>query len=317
MVAIVMGRINWGLERDQRGHRDYGITWKCRTTHYDDGPATVLLCPDLPQVGSTWQFGNESDPWAHCWPDWTIRPVYTDEIGVYWIVSQTFSTRPLRRCQDSSIEDPLLEPPDISGSFVEFTEEKTKDRHGKPLRNIAFERIRGPLAEFEDSRPNVIIRMNSLYLNLGDMKDYLHHVNDAEMWGLEKRMIKLSRMQWQRQVYGVCNYYFTSTYEFDINFNTFDKEYTHSGKRCLRGWSQGTYEEAPANPDLIDGATGLPLYKLPRMYEYHRDVSEEIVETDLDSKGRPVAISGEDTYETQIEYYDEANLLELGIPAFW
>lgn len=316
MVAILKGRLDWELLRDVDGHREYSIAWLVRTTGLDDGPGTVMLCPELPQIGSYWAFGNESDPWAFCMPDWSVQRVNRREQDIWWTVLQTFSTRPLRRCQDMQIENPILEPPDISGTFLKWTEEVKKNKDGALVRTSSHELVRGPLMEFDKNRPTVTIRINTLNLDLETFSDKVDHVNDSRLWGLDPRCVKLSNVSWQRQLYGMCNFYFTKTFEFEVDKRTFDRNYPDIGHRVLKGWAPGSrWAHARIDPDALDSTFGnLPAWLNPANFEIYKDINGENTEVFLDGKGRPLA-DGADIVEGTIEYYPETNFLELGVPS--
>src|SRR5262245_17458663 len=135
MGATVVGRLGWSLARDSEGFREYKLKTRVQVDDTSDGPATVLEAAGLPVIGSTWAFGNEADPYCWCRPDALITPYVTNERHVLWDVEQKFSNRPFNNrgtdgCADQSVDDPLLQPMKMSGSFVKYTEEATRDKDG-------------------------------------------------------------------------------------------------------------------------------------------------------------------------------------------
>jgi hypothetical protein len=316
MSGTALGRTDWNLTVDQDGHRDYKIKWLVQTTSTDDGPAAILLAAGLPAIGSTWAFGNDFDSYAYCWPNWVVNPVITKERGNLWTVEQTFSTKPLKRCQDTQIENPLMEPPRLSGTFFKYTEECQKDRHGNMLKSTSHEMFTGGLIEFDANRPTIRIGINTLFLPLELFCELMDSVNDTPLWGLDERKIKLSNVTWERKLFGVCSYYYSVDYEFDVNFKTFDRRLVDQGKHCLRGWSPGsrTKSESKLDPDAIDPDTGEANHLNPKNFEVYKDLNGENTICLLDGKGRPIE-DGEEPHEIVFEKYDEANLLTLGIPS--
>jgi hypothetical protein len=316
MSSLVVGIVDWGSRRSTDGHRDYGITWLVRAVNYDIDPSEIYNAIGLPQIGDQWAFGLGSDPWALCHPDWDISTVVRGEPNLYFLVAQTFSTRPLRRCQDTTIEDPLLEPPDIGGSFVKYVKEIKRDRFDQIPMMSSHELVKGSLMEFDHGKPTVSITVNHATLDLPLFTSLQDHVNDAMLWGLDPRMIKLSNTTWQRRIYGVCNYYFRKTYEFDVDFKTFDREFVDIGSRVLAGWCPGTNVSPPIDPDAADPTTGgLPKWLNIANFEHYRDVNGDIIEEiPLDGKGRP-AFNLDDQAVGTISFYEEGNLLALGIPS--
>lgn len=293
MAATLVGLADWSCTRDRDGYKDFQAVWKIKTSDPEDGPGTVLACPGLPAIGSPWSFGNDTEPWVFCRPDATVRKLLqNDEKTHWWRVEQVFSNRPLRRCQTSSIENPLDEPPDISGSFVKYVREAAFDKDGKPFKNSAHERLRGKFLERDYNRHTISISMNILTLPLSLYAPMVDTVNDAPLWGLSPRMVKLSNVIWSRKLYGTCTYYYTVTYEFDIDFQTFDRLVPDEGTKVL----------APGgDPDN------------PADFIAYKDKLAENSRVFLNGAGEPVK-PGDPPANILIQHYTESNFLALGIP---
>lgn len=313
MAAYVLGRINWGCRMDNDGHRNYGITWLVETTDPLDGPAIVFFAAGLPSIGSYWAFGNDTDPWAYCWPDWTVDCVLKGEPGTLWEVGQTFSTKPFKRCQDQRPENPLAEPPRLSGSFVKYSKQATEDRHGKPIRSASHELIRGPMVEFDENRHNVNIEANFPYLPLGFIAPMMNTLNDAPLWGLPKRCVKLSGCRWTRQVYGQCAFYFTVGLEFDVDANTFDRKIASEGNKVLSGWSLNDPQSDRLDPLAITAPLLAPNHENPCFFEQFKGRNGENLRAFHDQYGRPVEDIA-DVHKITVEKYKESNMLLLGVP---
>ena len=295
MSGVLTGEFGWGLTRDKEGHRDYKIKQRVRTTDSDDGPATVLSTPGLPLIGAPWAYGNDSDPWAFCWPTLTItKDGPKEEKGTFWIVENTFSTKPLSRCQDESIEDPLLEPDRVSGSFVKRMKEAIKDRHGDPIQSSSHERFRGKMVEVNDDRHSVSVEQNIADLDLDVSTSMQGTVNDATLWGLAPRKILLANVSWSRKLYGVCTFYYTRTLDFEIDFDTFN--------RVIPDW--GTKVLAPLGNQYN-----------PADFVMVKDLLDENApdRVPLDGAGNMVA-AGANPFEHVFEIEDESNFLLLGVP---
>lgn len=292
MSGLALGRVDWNGTRDADGHRKYWIKWLVKTTSVLDGPANVFNAAGLAAPGSTWGYGGDIDLWAFCSPELKVEPTVKNEKSDLWYVEQTFTTQPFKRCMDTTIEDPLDEPPKISGGFVKYTEEATQDRNGQALKYSNHERIRGPLVEFDKNRPSVHIEMNVLSLPLILFSEYYDAVNDSTLWGLGPRKIKLSNAQWERKLYGTCSYYYTVKYDFDISFKTFDRKIIDEGYKILR---PGGDPDDPA--DFIVA----------------KDKRGNNIKVPLNGAGEMLGL-GEDPFEIDVERYDEVNLLLLDIP---
>jgi len=303
MSSAVLGMLEWGLGRNKEGHREYTAKWLVESTDPDDGPQTILNTPGLPAIGSPWAFGNDSDASALCWPDWKFQMMTPGEPCVLWICEQKFTTEPLSRCQDTQIENPLDEPPRLSGSFVKYTKEARFDKDGNAVKNSSFELFRGKQVERDYNRPTVNIEFNSLSLSLGLFSYAMDTVNDATLWDLEARSIKLSAVSWQRQLYGTCSYYYTIGYEFDVDFEKFTRKIVDEGNKVIRGqWIEGVWTADGG----IDKAN-------PQNYIQFKDVNDENTRVFL-KDGEPLS-DLDDPVELTFDFYTESNLLALGIPS--
>lgn len=310
MSGTNKGRIDWSLTRDQEGHRDYKLRSLIVTTDLADGPKTAFLAAGNPAVGAIWSYGNDSDPWAFCWPTANITPIVVKEPGYWWILENLFTTRPLKRCQDSQIENPLAEPQGLSGSFVKYTRELERDRFGRLVLSSSHERIRG--LEVDANRPSVVVEQNVSALGIGTFAAMVDHVNDATLWGLPPRTVKLSNVTWSQKLYGTCTYYYTRRFEFDIRYETFDFiDIADTGFRKFDKKRFADTEENRADPTKFvlakDGLGGNPPQKIL-----------------LDGNGDPLTITGPLTgtggfsitpvFLNPIQAYGEVNMLALGIP---
>lgn len=261
MPPILLGPTKMEGNRASDGHREYTVIWRVLTSRHD-GPATVMQTSGLPRPYSLWSFttgtpiGNydgtitDVDLWAWCQWDLKATPQITDEPTRLWLVEQKFSTRPPgKMCREVQVEDPLLEPQKISGTFVKYTEEATQDRWQSDIVNSAHEQIRGPQVEFDKNRPQIRIEQNVPVLQLELFTPMVDTLNDAPLWGLPRRCIKLDNVSWERKFYGTCHVYYTRNLEFsvrtklayvreigrDIVVSDFDRDILDEGTKVLNG----------------------------------------------------------------------------------
>jgi hypothetical protein len=162
----------------------------------------------------------------------------------------------------------------------------------------------GPMMEVDENRPTVTISWNSLANQLSTYTPYMDTVNDATLWGLAPRKVKLSGGSWERKLYGICTFYYTTTLEFHIHPRTFDRKIPDYGNYCLRKELRGgTIAECDA------------LRKDWRNIEQYKDRNGENAKCFLDGHGRLLPPSMNSTpVEVNAEFYDEKNFLLLGIP---
>jgi hypothetical protein len=307
------------MTRSAEGAREYKLISRIQALT-TDGPAQVMYASGLPMVGSYWAFGGDVDPWAYCTPALTITPEITGEPNKYWTVEQTFATptggKGPTRCQDANIEDPLLEPPKISGAFNRYDERVEFDRNGARIKSSSHEQITG--LTMDGTRPTVVFEWNSPILDLAGMAALINTLNDRSMWGLTSRKIKLNGITWSRQMYGLCNYYYTKRFEFEVRYDGFDDDkILDTGFRCLKGvWvpPAGTSNAAPTW-DQDDDADKDDSTHFIRVKDYLDDPNPMRVPLDgnggrLTDPTTPVFIPG-----GAVEYYDESNFLAYGVPS--
>lgn len=288
MTTELKGPTKWTGNRDEYGYRSYTVTFRVISNSSGDGPAQVLQTSGLPRPGDTWEIGNDFDPWAWCRPNCEITPVVSQEPNFWWDCTFNFSSKPPnkdnQRCADTEVEDPLLEPPKISGSFVKYTEEAWQDRFGRPIVNSAFEQIRGNQVEFDRNRATIHIEQNFAVLDLGLLSAFGNAVNMFPLWGLGRRCIKLSNANWERKFKGACEVYFTRILDFDVNYETFDKDVLDEGTKVLNGhWDNGSW--------ILDNINGQPPNpKNPQHFIRFKDRHGENTRVILNGQGLPAGI---------------------------
>lgn len=312
-TPTLVGPLAQRFHRDEDGHRYYEIDWHVKTNGYFDNIAHILSSWPLFAVGSpfnlstAWPTVTGTDAWAFCTPQLNIAP-HRDvtEFGPHesFVVTQYWSTKQSWRCQTAPVENPLLEPADITGDFVHETRTTRVDRFGKPLRYPNFEPITGPATEYKYSYPTINITFNSSTLPLSTYVQLINKVNDADLWGLPRRTIRFTDAKWSRKIYGTCFYYFTTTYTFEFDINGFDKE-------------------VPAEGTLAYSGTGN--LKDPRSFTQAKGITDENQTVPLDYLGRELVFiqldaNGEPEYAypqaiLKPEVHAEGNLLLLGIPS--
>lgn len=329
----------WSGDVDEDNYRTYKVTHLV-LSQGGDGPANVLRCPGLPRTGSPWIYGNDVDVWVWCRPNKTVQ-LHNGKQGeirgrtghdIIYAVESTYSNKPLKQCHEYSFEDPILEPPKVSGSFVTYQEEATHDRFNRPIVSSSWEQIRGPSVEFDRSRPTVEISMNVLIFSLPLVAAMMDTVNDSMLWGLYPRMIKLSRVSWERLFYGECYVYYRLNLGFDVNYDTFDRIVQDEGQKVLSGyWNPSnlsqwvvrvvgdTYAD-PLNPNHFIKAVdpdGNPMHMV--LDGYGKPAGTLITSVDPRT-GQPSTGANPECSEIGnilIQRYHESNFLLLGIPTIF
>jgi len=303
--TLVPGQRTWKLKRDRDGHREYTIVHIVRVPEAApgsaEGPATVLQTPGLPLPGSTWDFDNDLDVFAYCKPDAEVSILEEREgdPAILYKVEQTFSTRPDKRCQDTQIEDPLLEPPRVRGGFIKYTVEATHDRNGDPILNSAHEVVRGPGVEFDKNRHSISIEQNvASWQDVVDATKLIDCLNDNVLWGFPSRCVKLSNVSWEKRFFGSCSVYFSRVLEFDVSTRTdpdtndvvsgFDRELLDEGTKVLKGrWSETTGNWVLTKIPNAVGVLVDPDPDNPTHFQRAKDRNDENCRMPLDGHGLP------------------------------
>lgn len=306
MSATVLGRYGWSATRDEEGHRTYQLVNLVYTSATTEGPYAAMNATGLVTPGTAWSIGTDADAYALCWPNLEARPHQVeDEPNVWWLVEQTFSTKPFKRCQDTAIESPLSEPAKISGSFVKKSKVVETDRNDDLIKSSSHELVLGITKD--SSTPSVVIEYNISSLDLDDLCAIIDTVNDATLWGFDPRCVKLSNIVWSRNVYGTCSYYYTRRFEFDIDPETFDEK-----KVVDRGFK---HFDIKRYPDAT--GTGDARRDDPNNFIVNRDVNgiELPEQLYLNGFGDILDDIHNPVYLPTIELYDETNFLLYGIPS--
>lgn len=314
---INQGSYRWRMTRDEAGYREYQLGIRVMAEP-EDGPANVLRTPGLPVPGYPWAIRNDFDFWAWCRANCTVDPEADDdgEPTQVWGLGFTFSNKPPtpqnNRCHDQEITDPLLEPQKVSGGSTRFQKEAQYDRFGNPIINSAFELIRGPNVEFDANRPTVRIEQNVINLQLGLLASMVDSINDAPLWGLDQYRIKFSNYTWDRKYYKLCSIYYTRVLDFEITFDSWDRDVLDEGTKALRGhWGLGGAEGDGWVLDDIGGQPPDPFN--PGHFDKYLDRKGTPGRCILDGLGVPIEAVA-DAGAIHVEYYPSTNFLLLGVP---
>lgn len=318
--SIVGGPRVWEGSRDEEGYRTWKITHLVMTDDQADGPALALQTPGLPIPGSIWSFGNDLDVWATCKLGAEVKPYPSNKLPIMqYEITQTFSNKPDgKKCKDQQIEDPLLQPPKVSGNTQTYQEEATTDRFGNKIVNSAFEQIRGPQVEFDKNKHVVNIEMNVPELRMDFVLGFIDHVNETELWGNPPRTVKLTEWSWEVKYYGTCYKYYTWKFKFDVDLRTFDRQILDEGTKVLRGdWVRDP--SSIRYTDYVSASDADP--NNPSDFVKFKDWNGENSRVILNGAGVPIDTgigTGTDSPLTEgiiaVEKYEEANMLLLGVP---
>lgn len=318
MTARLLGPLSFNRRDDEKGHRTYTVT-NLVEVDPGDGPQIAGDCPDLPRPGEIWNYGNDFDVWATCKPDKAIT-IHQEQQGDHptvFRVEQRFSTKGSDRCQDNPVGDPCLEPPGISGSFVQYERQPIRDRHGNILLTSSKE-----LLQVIETRANATVRIEQNVYDLQlPLLTYMLNIaplNAHYLWGMKPRHVKLASASWSHKLSGSCNSYYNRVLDFEVSFEGHDQEYVDKGTRVLDGkWTwNSTTEQYDWTLKKIGGKK--PRAAVPSSYIKPFDVQgRPLEEVTLDGKGGPLLTDNfEDLVTITPEIGGESNMFLLGIPAY-
>jgi hypothetical protein len=287
----MVGRLDWKASQTDEGHREYDIDFLIHTDDPNDGPYTIGSSGVGYYPGTIWNFGNDLDIWAYCQPNVTVTPLVTGEKSNYWKLSQKFSTKANNRDQQDPPGNPLLEPPEVSGSFVKYTREAVEDKDGKAIRSSSLERFKGASVERDDSRHSITIKKNIPTLPLATWRTMMDTTNSHSMWGLPANTVKLSNISWAKKYYGtnLLSFYYAVTYEFDITFESFTRKILDEGTRTLKagGDAQDPKDFVPYNGVVLLNGAGLAITEEADVTYLSKDLYKQ---TNLFSLGIPTSL---------------------------
>jgi hypothetical protein len=329
MTMAVVGWYYGQAERDADGNRDYKLVAHCRTDlPYAEGPSVAMqLVNALVPLGQYWNppgGAAEVDVWAYRRLETTVRPVLAEnEVNQDYYVDLTFSTKnDPKWCKDQQIDDPLLQPQRVSGNFTRYTEEAVLDRFGRHITNSAHEQIRGPQNEWDRNRPGVKIEQNVADLEFPRCSSFVDCVNDSVLWGLPPRTIKLSAFDWEVKYYGLCSKYYVRKFDFEINYDGWDRDLLDEGTKALHGRWQANLDQWQLIP--INGRAPNPAN--PQHFDRYKDRNGENARVVLNGAGVPISTDDFGTSTStstapyrypgtiHVEKYLAANFLLLNIP---
>ncbi len=129
-----------------------------------------------------------------------------------------------------------------------FSKIMEKDTEGTAFVNSAKQAF-DPPREFDDPRPVVrlVINISKAAYDEDVLYEYLNCLNDASFWGLSAGKVKFSNFDAERKFLGTCTeFYWTVSFEFQINFTGFDEEILDQGfAERVDGELRTLYDDTP------------------------------------------------------------------------
>ena len=280
------------MSTDREGNRTYKVRYLVSRADPDDGPAAVLSTAGLPAFGAAYndEKGDGAlEAWAFCTFESEVarHGVPDGEVGYWWTVDKTFTTVSPRGRDLSQMAsapgaaahppgkgdptDQQANPPQISISFVRYTEEAVTDYLDRPITNSAHELIRGQKNEWDMNRVQIKIKQAVTIdaLQLPTLCQMVDTVNSLTLWGFPPRTIKLSEAPVEWRWHSNGQPYFDRTLTFDVRYRarqnvTSVLTPTGTGTSTTEELAQDEYYEtwdryvADEGTKVLNGHWGLP-----------------------------------------------------------
>ncbi len=240
MPNQVKGVRTLSMSTDREGNRTYKVRYLVQRTDPDDGPAVVVCTSGLPAFGALYTDGkSDADVWAFCTFESEVarHGVPDGEVGHWWSVDKTFTTvsprgrdlsqmvaaNPGNAAHPPGKGDPTGQqsnPPQISVSFVRYTEEAVTDYLDRPILNSAHEFIRGQKNEWDMSRVQIKIQqaVEMTETELCTLCQMVDTVNAVTLWGFPPRTLKLTEAPLTWRYHSNGQLYFDRVLTFDVRY---------------------------------------------------------------------------------------------------
>lgn len=240
---------------NQDGHREYRITYKVTVDDKRDGLATVRTAFGIPNLGDSYNPGNDSDfaavvvskePRLVEWPLFEVEVIYSTDVG---------QREPIQYAT------PLDEPPEITFGFEErriLIPGRFNDPLSPPSGRAWEQGIFAPNGELFDPQPEVPycdpvwhIKKNFQNISYVGIMALANCVNADFYNGAEPRTLKLKPPQAARKWHKVIGFYWEVSYSIIYRWETWDVQLLN----------QGTFFWTGGKPTSLWSSTVLPKVK--------------------------------------------------------
>jgi hypothetical protein len=226
-LAKSLGLRTYRRNVDDDGNRTYTATYLVQLDMYaGETMADAPDAEDLPQPGDSFEVDGDAIRTQK-----EAAKIHKEQEGdpfEYVAVEMEFTTKAnSSSCAEAKIDNPLMQPPKLSGNFVKVTEEARFDRFGHPILNPAGELMRGPQVEFDENHPEIHIKQNVADLELDMLSRMSDTLNMDWLWGFPPRTIRFTPGPWEENWYGGCLCYYTRELIFEIICKQYAGVFSH------------------------------------------------------------------------------------------
>jgi hypothetical protein len=212
---------------DQNGVRNHKRKFRVKV---DDPRTNRVDIMKAPGVRLTDAYPDDTD--AQC-----VNYDYDseDDDCMSWIVIVNYGM-PKDGKSLEQIDNPLLEPLEISTDGILFQRAILFDANNKPIVNAAGERFEEPI-EIDDSRPIVILRRNVANYSPSYSYQYRNAVNGTSFLGAAAKYVKVSKIAGNSAYHQKIGKYAVVTGEFHFNPEGWTR------KLINQGYNERAYDE--------------------------------------------------------------------------
>lgn len=212
-------------ETNERFQRSYTRTFRVLTDDPHTGPAIVREAVGI-AVGDTYSTGTEYDDFAYCL---NKSASCTSEDGKQWVVTVSYGPPP-DSSDPNNVENPLLQPYEISWGFAQFERPVEYTIYGEPICNTLNDPFSTAIMR-DDSRPVLSITRNEAFFPAGLAYLLRDCVNSDSFMGAGRGQAKVSNISSQRQFNTNFGFYWKTSYEFTFDAGGYDKFILNAGLR--------------------------------------------------------------------------------------
>jgi len=301
MPVISCEKVSTRVAGEAGGHRTYTSIWQVITDDVNDGASTARMAEALPNYGDTYAWGNSYDTgaWVQAAHSATLKNEQANR--KVWNVTVVHSSRGRSSESESSSDDPLDAPWEVTGDGDEWVEEAQNDINGKAITNSAKRPITGKAVERIRTRRKFTLTKNFEKISPGI--EYLESSINSSTVRLcggtyAPYTLKMRRIGFQRLWVGNSQRYYRVTFYVDVNPDTHFLKIVDTGRHEYKA---GDRSDPKSYVEITDSDTRNPQPD----GSYYLDGNGGVLNL---LNGEPVILNGPNGF--QVDYAREWNIVD-------
>ena len=209
------------------GHKEYRVEYRAITDDKNDEADVIwdyAVASQSIGPGTTYSYGNSTDPDAYLGKDRWAEPISVDESRKYWRINCMYTTDAEKQANQDEEDNPnpLDKPVIWSGSWINYQRAVTEDIKGVFYGSSAGEPF-DPPKQVDDPRMTLRAEKNWAGPDFALWNSFRAKINSQPIWGLGQRELKVQSITPQQVLYQDGDYW-KVVYEFEIlDANTVDR----------------------------------------------------------------------------------------------